>query len=294
MIKSFLHNLNQTSGVTFFKNPNNLYYNIFNYYLRKKIVSITSEMKEFHDVGFFKNKFNISNDLENLKKLLNQQNPERNQKNIFLYELNSEVRDEIKRLINDNFSEIINEFRKYFKRDISVIKVHIKRNYSLENFDLVNKSKKVEFFNNYFHCDHYTGNYFKLFINLQDVSEDHGPLEVFSIQNTKKFISESNYKNRHNYNNLNSKYLYKNIGSQGDSLFCSTTMCLHRASVPKEKKFRDMLFVTFAATKSNQSDNLFHFEKDFFDSVWKKESKLRSMLCKPIGIKKTFRSFLNF
>ena len=62
-----------------------------------------------------------------------------------MYELNSEVRDEIKRLINDNFSEIINEFRKYFKRDISVIKVHIKRNYSLENFDLVNKSKKVEF-----------------------------------------------------------------------------------------------------------------------------------------------------
>ena len=52
-----------------------------------------------------------------------------------------------------------------------------------------------------------------------------------------------------------------------------------------------MLFVTFAATKSNQSDNLFHFEKDFFDSVWKKESKLRSMLCKPIGIKKTFRNF---
>ena len=40
-------------------------------------------MKEFHDVGFFKNKFNISNDLENLKKLLNQQNPERNQKKFF-------------------------------------------------------------------------------------------------------------------------------------------------------------------------------------------------------------------
>jgi hypothetical protein len=294
MIKNFLHNFNQTKGVTFFKNPNNLYYNIFNYYLRKKIVSITNEMKEFHYEGYFKNKFNISNDLNILKRLLNQQNPERNKKNIFLYELNLDVRNEIKRLINNNFSQITNEFKKYFKRNISIIDVSIKRNYSLENFDLVNKSKEVEFFNNYFHCDHYIGNYFKLFINLHDVSEDHGPLEVFSIQNTKKFVSESNYKNRNNYNKLNSKYLYKNIGSHGDSLFCSTTMCLHRASVPKEKKFRDMLFVTFAASKLNQSDNLFHFEKDYFESVWRKGKKLRSILCKPIGIKRTFKNFINF
>ena len=148
----------------------------------------------------------------------------------------------IKRLINDNFSEIINEFRKYFKRDISVIKVHIKRNYSLENFDLVNKSKKVEFFNNYFHCDHYTGNYFKLFINLQDVSEDHGPLEVFSIQNTKKFISESNYKNRHNYNNLNSKYLYKILALKGTA-FSARLQCAYTEHLCQKKKNLEICFL---------------------------------------------------
>ena len=75
--------------------------------------------------------------------------------------------------------------------------------------------------------------------------------------------------------------------------FSARLQCAYTEHLCQKKKFRDMLFVTFAATKSNQSDNLFHFEKDFFDSVWKKESKLRSMLCKPIGIKKTFE-FLNF
>ena len=37
----------------------------------------------------------------------------------------------------------------------------------------------------YFHCDYYTMNYFKLFINLQDISLDHGPLTFYSIEDTK-------------------------------------------------------------------------------------------------------------
>ena len=81
MIKQILHRVNKDFGITFFKNPNNLYYNIFNHYLRKNIVSVTTEMENFHNEGFFKNNFNISSELDGLCDLMNSQNPQRNEKN---------------------------------------------------------------------------------------------------------------------------------------------------------------------------------------------------------------------
>ena len=42
----------------------------------------------------------------------------------------------------------------------------------------------------YFHCDYYTMNYFKLFINLQDISLDHGPLTFYSIEDTKNLYQK--------------------------------------------------------------------------------------------------------
>ena len=36
-------------------------------------------------------------------------------------------------------------------------------------------------------------NYFKLFINLQDISLDHGPLTFYSIEDTKKFGKLENW-----------------------------------------------------------------------------------------------------
>lgn len=293
MIKQILHRVNKDFGITFFKNPNNLYYNIFNHYLRKNIVSVTTEMENFHKEGFFKNNFNISSELDGLCDLMNSQNPQRNEKNIFLYTLNHEIRSEVKKILINNFSPIIEEFKKYFRQNISVIDVQIKRNYSLENIELQNKSKQVEFFNNFFHCDHYIGTYFKLFINLHDVGNEHGPLEAFSIENTKRFVKETHYKSRHQYADSKLDYMFKNTGKKGDSLFCSTPLCLHRASVPEKGLFRDMLFITFAASNKNQTNDLFGFEKDFEKSIWSHENTLRNKLCKPAGARKTFKVFKN-
>ena len=49
-------------------------------------------------------------------------------------------------------------------------------------------------------------NYFKMFINLQDIDETQGPMNLYS-KNSKKFISLNNYKNRTKYNLNNEKEL---------------------------------------------------------------------------------------
>ena len=53
------------------------------------------------------------------------------------------------------------------------------------------KNEKVsEPFNNFFHCDGYLYNYFKLFINLQDVNDNNGPLNYFSIKDNNYFLKK--------------------------------------------------------------------------------------------------------
>ena len=52
------------------------------------------------------------------------------------------------------------------------------------------KRQKIRIFQYVFHCDYYTMNYFKLFINLQDITENDGPLAFYSIE-YKKFVSQS-------------------------------------------------------------------------------------------------------
>ena len=79
----------------------------------------------------------------------------------------------------------------------------------------------------YFHCDYYTMNYFKLFINLQDISLDHGPLTFYSIEDTKKFVSKSDYRDRNFYNDLSLNNEIKNCGKLGDSLILNTPQCIH-------------------------------------------------------------------
>ena len=129
--------------------------------------------------------------------------------------------------------------------------------------------KKIEhntnIYSNNYHVDYYIMNYFKMFINLQDVDETQGPMNLYSKKNSKKFVTANNYKDRSNYNLKNEKELgvIKNTGSKGDLFICSTPQCLHRASSPEIGKKRDMLFLTFAATieSENSNQDLLSFEK---------------------------------
>ena len=65
-----LHRINKNFGIKFFKHPNNLNYNIFNFFFRKKIKKkIDNDLvKNYHDLGYIKlniNDFELANYLSN-------------------------------------------------------------------------------------------------------------------------------------------------------------------------------------------------------------------------------------
>ena len=76
------------------------------------------------------------------------------------------------------------------------------------NFPL---DKKIEHntnvYSNNYHVDYYIMNYFKMFINLQDVDETQGPMIFIQKKTQKKFITSNKYKNRSNYELKNEKEL---------------------------------------------------------------------------------------
>ena len=141
-------------------------------------------------------------------------------------------------------------------------------------------------------------NFFKIFINLHDVDDTQGPMNLYSKKDTSKFIKFNNYKNRFSYDLNNEKEigLVRNTGLTGDILICSTPQCLHRASSPNNGKFRDMLFLSFAVTNEKQisSNALYKFEKDYFNDIWNCTSTLSKKLCKPKSFRKQISIFIKF
>jgi len=137
-----------------------------------------------------------------------------------------------------------------------------------------------------------------MFINLHDVDDTQGPMNLYSKKNSRKFIKSNNYKDRSNYTVENEEKLglVKNTGSIGDLLVCSTPQCLHRATSPENGKFRDMLFLSFTVTdaKKDSNSNLFSFENDNYNDIWNCTSVLSKNLCKPNSFRKQISIFKNF
>ena len=231
-------------GRFFFKNDNNFLINLIGHKeLKKKIINfeINEESNNLKNRGFTKIKpFQISK-VEEIKKIFNSyclQNP--NEKRINL-EIDDDIIRKIDQLLqsNKNFLSTING---YFKSNYVVGEINIYRN---KNFI---KDDAIEVMNENFHCDHYKKTMVKIFINLSKIEKVNGPLEIFDKKKTKKII-ELGYYDRNNYGNAkdylskdDNKYL--NLGEIGDSLICSTTECLHRASIPNKNCSRDVISVS--------------------------------------------------
>ena len=294
---SVLYNLNKNLGISLFNNPNNLNYNLFNFFFKKNISNYKNSklLEKYHIDGFLKTDINSNELVDFLSKEVENQNPKNNEKNHIFFEINSEMQKKIKEHINYKFGAMLKEFENYYRNKIAVINIDLKRNYGLNDLSYYssrNRTKEKEYYNMYFHCDYYTMNYFKLFINLHDITEEYGPLSFYNIQDTKNFVKKANYKSRNEYNNIELPGIIKNCGKKGESLFLNTPQCVHRASIPKKGNYRDVLFVTFAATPDKIGD-LFHYEKDYSDSIWKRDKTLSKMLAKPKNMRKTFQLYRN-
>ena len=246
--------------------------------------------------GFFKPEINCKDEVEKINENILKKNPFKGSRNIFEYDIDNDTKKIIRELFNEKLYETISKISKVYNQKIFISNIYIKRNYGFNEItEKKLKKKEDEHFNNYFHYDGNTCNFFKMFINLHDTFENQGPLNFFSKSNSKRFIKESNYTSRLNYNHIEKiNYLNINTGKKGDMLFVNTTNCLHRASVPEPDKYRDMLFISFIATNKLKSNDLFELEKQN-ENFWKHYAACKFVKenSKPKTFKQTMKIFFD-
>ncbi len=294
---SILSRVNKYGGTFLLGSPNTLTYSLFNYLYNKYVVNLKEaddEIKVFHKNGYLKPNLNFKDEVAKLIETLDENRSIKNKGYIqFLLDENSIniIRNILK---SSKFQILKNKFEKYFNLKMYLINAVVQRNLPLDK----EIEHKTNVYSNNYHVDYYIMNYFKMFINLQDVDETQGPMNLYSKKNSKKFISLNNYKNRTKYNLNNEKELgvIKNTGSMGDLFVCSTPQCLHRASSPEKGKKRDMLFLSFAVTSEsdNSSQDLLSFENNFYDDIWSHGTHLKKNLCKPKSARKQLYLFKQF
>ncbi len=295
---SFLSKINKHGGVVLFNSPNTLTYSLFNFLYNKLIINLKGadeDILSFHKNGYLKSRINLSKEIDELKKILNENDVIEKNKATFGFKLNNQSRIVIKKLLgNPDFLKLKKRLENYFNLKMSLININVTRNFNIPE----DEEHKVKFYSNNYHVDFYLMNYFKIFINLHDVDEKKGPMYLYSKSDTKKFVKKNNFIDRNNYAVKNEKELglVKNIGKKGDVFICSTPQCLHRASSPAKGQHRDMLFLSFALSPEIKKDvdDIFFYEKEYEDSIWNNSSELRKKLCKPKSFRKQIKMFIKF
>ena len=81
---------------------------------------------------------------------------------------------------------------------------------------------------------------------------------ILSKKETKKFVRANNYLNRKSYNQNSNDDIFFNVGKRGKVLICNTTQCLHRAGIPEEGSFRDLLIISVLAIPQLKQDIIYY------------------------------------
>ena len=291
MIYKIINKYNITLGIYFFNNLNLFTYNIFNFFFKK----IISDNKSLYLKGFVNNGAQkISkipeNYIDDLNKLLSLQekNITKNFKKAHIedasysFEMTKEIQEKIFDVLQGPLNELINQLRKYYQTDLVLSDAAITRNY--------NSNVTTEKFSNYFHCDSYICTLVKIFINLHDVSINHGPFRHISKKNANKILKN----NKINLNRIpeikEHHMINHNTGKKGDVFLCNTTELIHAAGIPSKGYCRDMLFLEICALPLQNKDfeisgNILkrEFPKKYFTKI----------ISKPTGIKNLVKLFFN-
>jgi len=287
-----LKTLKNQISLSFFKNQNNISYNLFNsiYQIFKTVPNLDSQtVSDFIKNGYVSSVSIIESEIDTIKNNLNKTDKNYS-KNITTYSLNKELKKLTKNVFINNFKNEIKNFSNFYSSRIIVSHVKI---FTIHGFEK-KINKQEQFFSEKYHTDNYHYTYFKLFINLEDVNSEKGPLHFVPKPNTKNFIKMTNYKNRFSYDENELKDLiFKNVGKKGDSLFVNTTQCIHRAGVPAENETRTILLFHLNAIPGKKNNtNYFEYEdysKDIFlTDYWSKYFAKPRKLSENLKLLKSF------
>tara|TARA_B100000902_G_scaffold389404_1_gene436483 strand:+ start:899 stop:1747 length:849 start_codon:yes stop_codon:yes gene_type:complete len=272
-IKKIYSYLDFKLGRILFKNDNNFLINFIGLVkLNKKIINFTQNENSLNLIkdGFTKIDIFDEKDLKYFSDKIKDFAKNNSDKPRLDIDVDERIIKKTNELLTKNKS-LISSLNGYFKANFIIAEINIYRN---KHFI---KNENKELINENFHCDHYKKTMVKLFINLDEVKIENGPLEIFTKKNTKKMI-DNGYINRNNYGNSNKlieerKNKYLNTGPAGNALLCATTECLHRASIPDEGYHRDIMAVTLFKDFS-KNFNPIKYEKEINKNLAKKIGKL--------------------
>jgi len=276
-------------SLIFFKLRMPISYVIFNKLYSSLILkkNINSKLIKLYDKnGFVKLDINFKTEILDIEKDLSVQevNPTRKievNSTRKIIKLNKNKQEEFLQKIINKLTPTINQLKQYYNSEIYIAKIMATRNL---NRDAKADGKYKELYSNHYHNDGYLITYFKIFINLMDITENDGPLHIIYKNEKKKFIKLTNYKNRHNYLALDkSDILYKNTGKKGDVFLFSTPLCFHKAGIPKN--YRDNLGMELIAVPHKMKISLSDIYNDDFEWMIK--------ITKPYSNVELFKKFID-
>lgn len=295
-LTNIIKNYNKPLSIKYFHNTNLFTYNLFSAFYKKFLLDKKkiNHLEHFFKEGYQKITTVQTELIDKINLLIEKQKPTNLNNPLFRYEIDKEIEDLVKIIIKNNFKDTIQELEDCYKADMKLSYIRINRNHGYLDDE--------EKFSNYFHTDGYIFTFIKFFINLHDVDNHHGPLELIKKKYAKDFL-KLNYKKKEyrifdKDEKLNNKFKFKNVGKKGDVLICRTTELMHRASKPDYNKHRDMLFLEFVLLPKkndlNENRDIFSLINNEQDHLKKLDNPISKKLTKIKGIKNLLKIFFDY
>ena len=279
-------NLKRKIGIKIFNRRKALKYILFDKIYSLLILNKDKSpefINKFHNDGFAKININLRNEVDNLNSVL--QLDETKKEPPFYFLINDEVKLKIDNILEKVGDEMISYLKDYFNSEILPAYICLRRNtfYKKKNLD-------NELFNNNFHNDAYLFTHFKVFINLNKITEKSGPMKIVPKKMTNNFLKKINYLDRQKYDDTNENISFLNTGEYGDCLLFDPTNCFHSAGVPEENYNRDYIIVTYVCIP--KVARLLSYFKSV--DIYKYNSNKLLSYSKPTKLFETLKIFLSF
>ncbi len=268
-MNNFLNFIDYKLGRIVFSNDNNFLINLIgSFKLRNKLFKKKSELdltgfKLINGIDTFKIK-DFYNGCQK-KMNINTFKDYNSTKSAFSYTMDTEDIEKAFSIIKDEI--ILNQFKEFYRSSFVVTNIKM---YRTLHFDT---SIEKEQYSNFWHCDHYLKTLTKLFIFLHEVKIENGPFEYYDLSQTKKIVKKGYSGRNKNYDKsiFDKSKKERVLGNIGQGFICRTTECIHRATVPHENKFRDILQFDIFPTENLAIDN---FKKNLSPELSKKFGKI--------------------
>lgn len=149
--------------------------------------------------------------------------------------------------------EVIQIVRDYYQSNISVKHLDAWRNHHVPDDVL----RETEIYSDSWHCDGVVTDVVKLFVNLSDVTESHGPFHILSRDASRRLINEGYERNR---DAMPDRYVSKEditraSGQAGTAMICTTWDCFHRAGHIEAGNTRDIVQFQFSPSSEPLSSD---------------------------------------